>query len=211
MAWQPDYVTTDELKTHLRIDLADTTDDDAIGIAITAASRAIDRSCGRQFGVYAAAGPRVYTGTGEFVEGYPAIQIDDLMTTSDLALTMDATGGSGTPTTVDPYQNYIQFWPWNAPDDGRPWTHIVFGPGSPVVPFGSLREMTLTAIYGWTAVPAVVKQACLIQASRFFVRRDSQYGVAGSPETGTELRLLDRLDPDVAVLLSSVRRHWGAV
>ena len=54
MAWQPDYVTTDELKTHLRIDLADTTDDDAIGIAITAASRAIDRSCGRQFGVYAA-------------------------------------------------------------------------------------------------------------------------------------------------------------
>lgn len=59
-------------------------------------------------------------------------------------------------------------------------------------------------------MPAVVSSACLIQAARFFVRRDSSYGIAGSPELGNELRLLARLDPDVALLLTSVKRWWAA-
>jgi len=52
-----------------------------------------------------------------------------------------------------------------------------------------------------------VHEACLLQSSRIAARRDSPFGVAGSPETGSELRLLDRVDPDVAVTLSRYRRR----
>lgn len=205
MALYPDYVTASELKAHLRV--TDTADDTELGIAITAASRAIDRSAGRQFGLNGSAVARVYTWDGRYIEGLPAVEIDDLMTSTGLVIKLDDSG-SGTYgsalTDVDP-------WPWNAVADGRPWTHLVFRSYASGFPSLYSQGVQVTANWGWTAVPDVVKQACLIQASRFFVRRDSQYGVAGSPETGTELRLLDRLDPDVAVLLSTVRRHWGAV
>jgi hypothetical protein len=60
-------------------------------------------------------------------------------------------------------------------------------------------------------VPSAVKQACLIQASRFFTRRYAPFGVAGSPESGSEMRLLAKVDPDVAVILGPYVTWWGAV
>lgn len=60
-------------------------------------------------------------------------------------------------------------------------------------------------------IPEAVKMATMIQASRLYHRRDTPYGVAGSPEMGNELRLLSRLDPDVQLLLSTERNWWGAV
>lgn len=64
---------------------------------------------------------------------------------------------------------------------------------------------------GGEEIPSAVKQACLIQASRFFVRRTAPFGVAGSPESGTEIRLLARVDVDVAVILGPYIEWWGAV
>lgn len=60
-------------------------------------------------------------------------------------------------------------------------------------------------------IPDAVKLACTIQAARFFKRRDAAFGVAGSPELGNELRLLAKLDPDVALLVSAHKVWWGAV
>lgn len=60
-------------------------------------------------------------------------------------------------------------------------------------------------------VPAAVRMGTLIQAARFFKRKDSPFGIAGSPEMGNETRLLSRLDPDVALLVSTERNWWGAV
>ena len=48
MAWAPDYITTEELKASLRI--SDTVDDAELPAVVTAASRAIDQHCNRQFG-----------------------------------------------------------------------------------------------------------------------------------------------------------------
>jgi hypothetical protein len=58
-----------------------------------------------------------------------------------------------------------------------------------------------------------VEQATLLQASRFHARRFSPYGVAGSPELGSELRLLAKLDADVELALSKAQlvRWWAAV
>jgi hypothetical protein len=60
-------------------------------------------------------------------------------------------------------------------------------------------------------IPDAVKYACLIQAGRFYKRKDSLFGVAGSPEMGNELRLLAKLDPDVQVLIRPYKSWWGAV
>ena len=68
----------------------------------------------------------------------------------------------------------------------------------------------VTAKWGWPAVPAPVTQATMIQAARLVGRRDSRFGIAGAADVG-ELRLLARVDADVAVLLAPFRRgvHVG--
>jgi hypothetical protein len=208
MALYPDYATTADVKSQLRI--TDTADDAAVAIAVTAASRAIDKACDRQFGLVDAAAARFYQYEGAHISGRWAVAIYDLMTTTSLTVELDQ-GQDGTYERTLTYGTDFDLWPANAAGDVKPWTHLVFRPQAAAWPAGFYQELKVTASWGWTAVPTVVKQACLIQAARFFVRRDSQYGVAGSPEQGNELRLLDRLDPDVAVALTAVRRHWGAV
>ncbi len=205
MALRPDYVTSAQLKAHLRI--TDSADDAAVALAVTAASRAIDHATNRQFGLNGSAVARVYTWDGRMIEGLPAVEIDDVMTATGLVVKLDQSGqgvyGSAL-TSVDT-------WPWNAAPDSKPWTHLVFRSYASAFPTMFSQGVQVTANWGWTTVPVIVQQACLIQAARFFVRRDSSYGIAGSPETGTELRLLERLDPDVAITLQTVRRYWGAV
>jgi len=50
--------------------------------------------------------------------------------------------------------------------------------------------------------------ATLIQASRLFVRRQSPFGIAGSPDLGT-VRLSSRVDADVEALLRPFRKNTG--
>ncbi|NIL59971.1 phage gp6-like head-tail connector protein, partial [Salinispora arenicola] len=71
-------------------------------------------------------------------------------------------------------------------------------------------ELTITAPWGWPAIPTAVVLATQLQASRLLTRRDSPYGVAGSPQDGSEMRLLARVDPDVEVVLRPYVRHWWA-
>lgn len=205
MAWAPDYCTTAELKAQLRI--TDTDDDTQLAVAITAASRAVDHACNRQFGQTDPAAARYYTFEGSTLNGSDrqAVEIDDLMTVTSLVVKTDEDNDGTFETTLTADTDY-RLYPWNAAADGRPWTRLVLAPdGSfPVEP----RNVEITAKWGWSAVPTIVKQATLLQASRFFSRRNSPYGVAGSPDLGNELRLLSRLDPDVAVMLASVVRPW---
>lgn len=207
MALYPDYATTAELKSHLRV--TDSADDTALGIAITAASRAIDHFTNRQFGLNGSAVARVYSYKGECIEGRVALAVDDLMTTTGLAMAVDLDGDNTYETSLTNASDF-DLWPWNASGDGKPWTHIVMRPTASSGLPCEARGIQVTANWGWSTVPTVVKNACLIQAARFFTRRDSPYGIAGSPDIGSEMRLLARLDPDVALSLASVRRLWAA-
>jgi hypothetical protein len=65
----------------------------------------------------------------------------------------------------------------------------------------------VVAQWGWTAVPAQVIAAAKLQSNRWNKRRNSPLGVAGSPEQGSEIRLLARLDPDVATVLAGLSRR----
>lgn len=194
MPWAPDYVTTTELRDYLRI--PDTDDDAELALAISAASRAVDRAANRQFGVVTSVEARTFDVAYDRHSGLYVVEIDDLMTATGLAIE-DASGAvvaSGD----------VVLKPRNAPQKGRPWTRFT----SPTVLAGPVE---VTALWGWPAVPATIEQATLIQASRFFKRRESPFGVAGSPDLGSELRLMAKVDPDVEVMVGPYKRWWSAV
>jgi uncharacterized phiE125 gp8 family phage protein len=197
MAWAPDYQSSSDLKSYLRI--TDSDDDAQIALAIAAASRAIDTHCGRQFGSVAPIEERFYTGRWDRRRRRWVVEVDDIMTTTSLTVEVDGSA-------ITEYQ----LEPSNAEFKGKPWTHLVVDPSSAVFPTGEADEVAVTGTWGWTDVPIAVKQACLLQASRFFARRQSPYGVAGSPDAGSEVRLLARVDPDVAVALGPYKRWWAA-
>lgn len=197
MVWAPDYVTTSELADFLRIGDAD--DNVELGFAVTAASRSVDNHTNRQFGQVAVAEERRYTAEWDRRRRRWVVTIDDLQDVTGLDVQVDA--GQITAFTLEPV---------NAAEKGKAFTLLVVDPDSAVKPTGEEHEVAISALWGWTAVPATVKQATLLQASRFHARRFSPYGIAGSPDTGSEMRLLARVDPDVAVALSDYVRWWAA-
>jgi hypothetical protein len=200
MAWQPNYATAQELAAFKRV--GDSDDDVQFGLAVAAASRAVDRHTHRQFGKTDDAEERLYLAEWSWRRRRWVVPIDDVMVA---------------PTTVtnsddDEITDYTLL-PRNAQQKGRPWTHLVINPGSTVYPRGEHGEHWLTIDadpWGWDAVPDAVKEATLLQGSRLDFRRASPAGVAGSPETGSEVRLLARVDPDVAVSLKDYIRWWAA-
>ena len=196
MVWAPDYVTSSELKAYLRI--TDTVDDAQLAVAISAASRAVDRFAGRQFGVVDQAEERFFTARWDRRRCRWTLDVDDLMTAP---VSVEVEGGTITAYDLEPV---------NAAPKGQPWTSLAVKPGSTVVPTEETNGVAVTALWGWSTVPVAVKQATLMQASRFHSRRDSPYGVAGSPEDGSETRLLATVDPDVKVSLDGYRRRWAA-
>lgn len=207
MSLYTDYCDLDDLKAHLRI--TDTADDAALALAITAASRAVDVFANRPFGLTGSAVARLYTWQGERVDGRLALPIDDLMTTVGLVVTVDP-DGDGTYDVTLTLNTDFDLYPYNAIADGVPFTHVVLRPTAAAVFPCQARGVSITGNWGWTTVPSAVEVATLIQAARFFVRRDSAYGIAGSPTDGSEKRLLNRVDPDVENALRAYVRWWGA-
>lgn len=204
MPWQPDYVTLAEAKAYVRI--PDIDDDVQIALAITDASRAVDLSANRQFGLLAAVEARLYPAYWDRRRGRWIIEIDDLMTEVGLLVKADLDIDDVYTNTIDKFQ----LEPVNAAQKIEPWVQLLVKPDSANLPSSRVNALVqVTAKFGWTTVPTAIKQATLMQMSRFLARRDSPYGVAGSPDMGAEVRLLARLDPDVAVSVAPYRRWWG--
>lgn len=202
MAWEPDYTTLGDLAEFVRIPAGDVVDDAQMMLAITAASRAVDRTAGRQFGMVAAAEARVYTARCDPARLRWSVPIDDLMDATGLTVAYDSAGDETYASAITAYS----LRPGNAAPRARPWTELIVRPTSTVQPTGLEAGVRVTGLWGWSAVPAPVEEATLLQASRLLSRRDSPYGIAGSPETGSEMRLLAKVDPDVAVSLAGYLR-----
>ena len=188
MTWQPDYITEQGMSDYVRI--SDDIDDVEIANAITGASRAIDYHTNRQFGLLAAPAQWSYTAWPDYDRGLWTVTIDDLMTVAGLVVATPS-GGVVTAYTLEPKNNVAK---------GRPYTRLVFNRDSPVQPLWG-EDVLVTGQFGWLAFPAPVILASKLQSSRFLSRRESPYGIAGSPDAGSEMRLLSRVDPDVGVSL----------
>lgn len=206
MVWRPDYASLAEAKAYLRIPVADVVDDAEIQTALSAASRAIEQYANRQYGNVTAPVQRFYTACWDRFRSLWTIEVDDVYSTTGLAIAFDAAGDGTYATPVTAFVLELI----NAPADAKPWTGVRFPRANSAGITGAEDAVRVTALYGWAAAPVAVKQACLLQMSRLFKRRDAPFGVAGSPEIGSEIRLLNKLDPDVEVALRPYRRVWGA-
>ena len=196
MAWEPDYITDAELRHEIK-------DDDATAADLarwkTAGARAVDGWCHRQFGQVATVEVREYETVYDRRRCVWTAPIDDLQDLTGLIVV----AGDETLVVATSTVSGYRLFPRNNADKGRPFEWIE-------VPRCGL--LTITALWGWTAVPNPVKLANMMQSHRFASRRDSVYGVAGSPSEGSEVRLLARLDPDVQVILGKRyrRERWVA-
>jgi hypothetical protein len=190
MSWRPDYITLPDLKAYVRVQ--DTVDDAVLGVCISAASRAIDRETRRQFGQNNPAVARIY----EIPCGRQSLESKMIVDTDDL---MDVTGMVVTYQEVDVTAD-VRPWPLNSIVDGVPYTAVQ-------VPGYYLDELTITALWGWTQVPAAIIQATTILAGRLYTRRDAPFGIIGTSEAG-DTAYVPRIDPDVAMMVRAFYRWW---
>ena len=199
MAITNGYCTLAELKASLNI--TDAVDDTALEAAVTAASRMIDDYTERFFyanGTSQSPVTRYYTALDAYT-----INVDDITTVTEIATddNFDFTYGTVFTTSdfmVEPINNPIKGFPYNR----------LLAIGSYIFPYQLPQAVRVKGVWGFTAVPPEVNMATLIQSSRLFGRRQSPFGIAGSPEMGT-VRLYSRLDADVEVLLRPFRKNGG--
>lgn len=195
MAWAPKYITTGELRPYVR--LTDNSESIYLDLAVEAASRAVDRFCNRQFGSTASVEQRTFEVMWSPKYGRYRTRVDDIATDTGLVVTV-----SGSTLSASDYT----LLPRDADLKGRPWTQVLTSSATrPTLGTGP-RTIAVDATFGWSAVPDTIKQAVLLQASRFFADRHAVFGIAGTPEFGTEMRLLARVNPDVELMLLPYRR-----
>lgn len=198
------YATLTELKLFVGIPDADTVDNVTLQLALDASAAQVDQFCDRTFGVDASVTDRLYTAN---LGGY--LIVDPISTTTGLIVKTDD-NGDGTFETTWTLGTDFRLEPTNAAAASEPWTKLV-SLGTRWFPRLPHRPgVQITAKFGWPGgtTPAGVKEATLIQASRLWKRKDAPFGVAGSVEFGSEMRLLAKLDPDVESLLRPYRRNW---
>jgi hypothetical protein len=204
MAWAPLYISTDDLADGENITDSDLVTDETTELtrAATAASRAVDNFCRRQFGKVAAPEQRFYTPRWSARRCRWVVTVDDFQTATGLEVNLDLDDDG----TYDDAVTGTRSLPLNAAAEGKPWERLVLPESVNASLCGSEGEVSVTALWGWTAVPDAVAQATMLQASRFYKRGDAPFGVAGSPSDGSEMRLLAKVDPDLAVALAYYRR-----
>lgn len=199
-----DYCTLAQLKAALRI----TTDaDDALlSDAIAEASRLIDRHCGLPDGAF---GPR------RQVRYFDAAQRDVLALpplVELVSLSTDSDGDGVYETSWAAGDYYL--YPRNAALDGDPYRELRVNRtlGGYTLPSGQ-SAVQIDGVWGRAEVPALIRRACILQASRWFKRNEAVFGVLASMnEAGVSQRTLGRLDPDVAAILDDGRfREWVGV
>lgn len=190
-----EYATLGEIKA--RLGISDTADDSTLAAVLTAVSREIDQVCKRRFYV---------TNTDEI--RYFMAQRADLLDAGDLvSVTSLATDPDGD-------RSYSETWaatdydlsPYNAALDSMPYLYIEVAPsGNYEFPCNVGKGVKVIGKWGWPDTPAAVREACLIQSSRIFRRKDAIFGVTGSAEMG-QMMVIPRLDPDVRLLLEAFEK-----
>lgn len=190
------YCTDDQLRAQLG-DGGSKLSATLIDAAVEAASRAIDRHCGRRF----------WKDTGLATRTYSPLSptycfVDDIATKTGLVVSVGSDGVTF-PTTLAIDTDYI-LEPRNAEkfatsdfDAFAYWQIRLIG--SQFVVDSTRSTLSVTATHGWSAVPPEVTQACILKATALFKRKDAPFGVAGFSEFGavriqqTDLDVIDML------------------
>lgn len=200
-------ITDADLKAWLKPgSISGTQHNTTITSAVNAVNGAVVRHCHRSFDKTAVASEtaKVYSRCGEgqwrgIRSPYEAI-VHDIWDTTNLVIKTDQ-GDDGTFETTWATTDY-QLEPLNLleGDSYSPYWRIRAVAGRTFPTSNRRAALEVTAAWGWTAVPAEVKEAALIKAARVWSRKDSPEGVAGFGEFGA-VRISKNEDPDVVSLL----------
>lgn len=199
------YATLSELKVYVGIPTGDVVDDAVLTLALDAATAQVDAYCDRTFTAESVVSTRDYQATETGL-----LDIEPISTTTGLIVQTDDNNDGTFETTWTLGTDY-RLEPINAAAHSLPWTRLV-ALGTRWFPRPKYRPgVRVTAKYGWPGgtAPAPVKKATLILASKLFKRKDAPFGVAGTVEYGSELRILAG-DQDAERLLKPYRRLWVA-
>lgn len=197
------YATLDELKGYVGIPVLDDVDDDTLQLALDSASAQVDHYCDRTFTADADPTVRTYDVTDMW-----HLDVHPISTATGLVVKTDDNNDGVYETTWTLGTDY-RLEPANASATGEPWTRLT-SLGTRWFPRLRYRQgVQVTARFGWPggSAPAPVKQATLILALKIWKRKDAAFGVAGSAEFGSEMRILAG-DMDAERLLKPYRRNW---
>jgi hypothetical protein len=163
------YITLADLKGYLKIDLSKVAQDVQLQDAINSASNEINDHCGRQFGKADSLSARHYQPESRW-----SLMVDDFYDATGLTIAYETSYGV--------YSDPIL----PLPTDLRPLDGVM--DGQPGWPYNEIRGnfayagsmVRVTALWGWAAVPAAIKQATLIVAAQTFRLADTPLGIAGA-------------------------------
>lgn len=188
------YLTLEELKT--RLELTSEDQDAVLESQIEMASRVIDHLTSRFF--YQVEATRYFT-----PENYLVLDVGDLVSLTELA--------------IDPYgfRDWTQIWqitdydlePSGNADISWPYTRIQKSPMGMYSFPKSSRSVRITGTFGWPSVPAAIKEATALEATRAFKRRTAPFGTIGSPGVGGQIRAISQQDPQVREWIAPYIRY----
>lgn len=197
------YATLSQLKNHL--DKTTTLDDTVLVQLLDAATRNIDDFCHRPDGFVAdtTATARTFMGSGT---GWQ--RIDECVSVTGVRVKPSSTSDYETWTDGTDYLECAgdeRFPDYNPVTKGYPITALRIDPNGDYSVFyrdGTYPTVEVTAYWGYSsAVPAPVKQACIMQAVRWHKRlRSGMSDTLASGELGM-LMYTQKLDPDVEQML----------
>lgn len=169
-----------------------------LGSLITRSSRLIDRLVGREPGAFAAgeASARLFDGSG-----CRELWVDEMAAAPTL-VEVDETGNLSYVTWA---ATDYTVWPYN----DAPYTRLDIDQmnGNKAAWYAFPRGVRITAQWGYSlAVPEDVKMAVLIQTVRGFKRAQQAFQDVGAIVELGQLRYVQSLDPDVALMVDHYRR-----
>lgn len=194
-------ISTPELAAHLGI--PDSDDDPQINAAATATCQSIAEWCGRTFDATPSASPTVRLFRPAW-QG--ALLVDDFWSTTGLVVKTDDNDDGAFETTWAIDTDFI-LEPTDGLRNGQAWPYnrIISISGRCFPTWNRRPSVQVTAAWGWSAIPAAVKQAALIKGARLFKRKNSPEGVLGGFTDFGPVRVSNREDPDVVSLLGPFR------
>lgn len=182
------YVDDETLRAYLKVQRVDPADDALMLAARDAAEGAINDYTGREFIVASGSSTRTFTSSN-----------GDLLTIPD-ATSVGLVVVNGTTLGTDEYQ----LEPLNGRTSSgrqvpysriRRWSYWI-QPG-----FAGQAMITITANWGWTAIPPQVVEACKILTKDILANRDVNFGIAGFGDYAVRARA----NPQVGMLLQPFR------
>lgn len=195
------YVDKTDLKTY--IGLSGSGQDTNIDNAINGASRLIDKICGRHFWQDDAVTEKYYTPINHYY-----VEVDDISTTTGLIVQLDTTDDGAYDKTITLDTDFV-LKPFN-PQVHKISSTTYYFPHTELNILTTrsdetfdptiIKNIKITAKFGWSAVPEAISQATLIQATRLWKRKDTPFNVFGNEQTG-QRELFNKIDPDALQLI----------